>query len=99
MPKAKILIKCYGDGLIEVFAEQKNSISLQIIDVPYVNPPDHVLAQDYADLEVRHSHRALNWSNKKIASHWVRPIRPSEIYWRNVELAIVREARKLRTTD
>jgi hypothetical protein len=89
-----ILIKCYGDGLIEIYGEKPQQVSLQIVDVPFIRSNvEDLTAEAWADAEVRLSHKSINYPSNKIGTHCVRSILPSEIHKREVELGMARELR------
>ena len=94
--RAPVLIKCYGDGRIEVYADI-NQVQVKFVDVPYVQPPDHPLAEQYVENHIPFAYRGIYWPVNLIATHWLRKILPSEIYWRTLDLQIINTVKQLRS--
>lgn len=72
-------------------------VDVHCVNVPHIKaePKYELACERYLDACIPNRFRNVNYPGMRVATHVLREVQPSEIHWREVELAIVREARAL----
>lgn len=86
-------MKLYPDNFVEVFGQNLDVHLQQILHME--STEGQRLAEDFADLQIPKRFLSINYPLYRAGIEQIRLVKPSDIYWRNIDLAIVEACHEL----